>query len=570
MDILGLNISYDSSAALVRDGEVIAAIQEERFKRVKHYAGFPDEALAFCLKAGNTSLAEIDAVAFFWNPGIHAQVFNRRFSTQQRHHMEFLYAVLNNLIRFHGTDQVELMEQNVRFASGKNLRIYFIPHHLCHAASALFRSPFAESAILTVDGYGERESAAIWKGAGTELKKVWSQDFPHSLGSFYAAFTEYLGFKPNSGEGKMMGLASYGQPERYEEIRKLLTLNQNGFEIDLSYFSFFLERERRYTKKLVDLLGEERKPEGKIAARHENIANSAQKALEDGVLHLAGMAKNLTGSRNLSMAGGVTLNCLANSRVIKSGLFKRHFFMPASSDAGAAMGAALYVCHCLNGKPREVKMGFDYLGCGYDNAAIEKELKKGGMKYYKPSNPAGAAAEMLAAGYIGSVFRGKAEFGPRALGNRSTISDPRPAAMKDRLNAEVKFREPFRPFAPSVLVEKMNGYFEGVEESPFMLRVYRTRKEKLKEAEAVTHVDGGARVQSVSREQNPFYYELISHFEKTTGTPLILNTSFNIRGEPIVNTPMDALKCYFTTGMSFLLIGDFMLVKDDALKKFSG
>ncbi len=565
MKVLGLNFSNDAAASMVVDGRTIFAVQEERYSRKKHDASFPQKSLEAALKAGGIPFEDLETVAFFWNPGIHASSPSWRNSSVPRHHMEFLYDVPNNLLPRIG--KPEITEQVFHLAGGKKLRIVYVTHHLAHAAGALFTSPFEKAAILTVDGYGERDSTVIWQAEGTSFKRLWTQEFPHSLGSFYAAITQYLGFSPNSGEGKLMGLASYGEPIYANEFRKMLKLTSDGFELDLSYFNFYIERPQRYSDKMVALLGEPRMPESTITKRHEDLAASMQAVFEEAIIHLAKKAKALTGLETFCMSGGVTLNCSANGKLLQTGLFDNYYFQPASSDAGAGLGAALYVTHTLEGVPRgKPELLSEYLGPCHGNAQIKDTLEKGGISYLTPDDPYGIAGALLAKGFIGSVYQGKAEFGPRALGNRSTLADPRGAEMKDRVNARVKFREGFRPFAPSVMAEHAVEYFgPGADFSPFMLRVFPTRPNKLDEAAAVTHVDGGARVQSVTQKDNPNYYHLIDSFRRETGTPLVLNTSFNIRGEPIVNSPADAVKCYLTTDMDFLVLGDYLLVKDSGI-----
>jgi carbamoyltransferase len=565
VNVLGINFSNDASASLVVDGRVVMAVQEERFARVKHFAGFPENAISACLKAGKVSMEEVDTVAFFWNPGIHAATPNWRISSTPRHHLEFFHDVPNHLLPRVGAPP-EVSEQIFHLAGGKRMRIVYVTHHLAHAAAALLSSPHDEATILTVDGYGERDTSVIWKAKGTTFQRVWTQEFPHSLGGYYAAVSQYLGFKPNSGEGKAMGLASYGQPIYADEFRKMLRLTPEGFELDLSYFSFFVERPVRYSQKMVDLLGQPRVPESPITKRHEDLAASMQAVFEEAILHLAALAKRITGATVLCMSGGATLNCSANGRLIKTGLFEKYFFQPACSDAGAGLGAAQYVTHVLEGVPRGTPtMLLDYLGPRHSMDEVRDTLEKGGIPFHTPADAWETAGKLLAKGYIGSVFQGAAEFGPRALGNRSTLSDPRPAAMKDRLNASVKFREGFRPFAPSIQAHRASEYFEGCDFSPFMLRVHATRPEKIAEARSVTHVDGGARVQTVQRADNQRYFDLIESFRKETGTPMVLNTSFNIRGEPIVNSPADAVKCYLTTGMDFHVKEDVLLVKDTSI-----
>ncbi|MCC6748701.1 MAG: hypothetical protein IT371_13660 [Deltaproteobacteria bacterium] len=564
MRVLGINFSNDAAAAMVVDGQVALAVQEERYRRVKHFAGFPTAAVSAALGAARTRLEEVDTVAFFWNPGIHAQTHVARLSAQPRHHLEFLYDLPNHLLP-KISSPVDLTEQIFHLRDGRRLRCVYVTHHLAHAAAALYSSPFDRAAILTVDGYGERDAAVIWRYAGDgRFERLWSQEFPHSLGAFYAAFTEYLGFKPNSGEGKLMGLASYGTPRYADELRRLVRLSPDGYELDLSYFSFFVERATRFSGKLVALLGEPREPESELTRRHEDLAASVQLVFEEALLHLARLARTTTGLDALCMSGGATLNCSANGRLVRSGIFERYFFESAASDAGAALGAAFYVTHVLGGVPRGALRALpDDLGPSHSEDEIRQTLERGGLKARHCEDAPTVVGRLLARGLIGSVLDGRAEFGPRALGHRSTLADPRPAEMKDRLNATVKFREAFRPFAPSVLAERAPDYFAGADFSPYMLRVFPTRPERLPEARAVTHVDGGARVQTVTREANPRFHAIVSAFERETGTPLVLNTSFNIRGEPIVNSPADAVKCYLTTGMDFLLLGDYLLVKDE-------
>jgi carbamoyltransferase len=456
---------------------------------------------------------------------------------------------------------VERVDQTLWLADGHPLRIHFLTHHDCHAAAAYYRSNFEASAVLTVDGYGERSAAHIARASREGITTLRTIEFPHSLGSFYAAFTQYLGFRPNNGEGKVMGLASYGKPTYYDAIRKLVRLSNDGFELDLSYFSFYLQRRRRYTAKLIDLLGPERAPDSDIDQRHMDVAASMQRVTEDILLHLAQMAAELTGESRLCLAGGVALNCVANTRIRFESNFDQCYFMPAASDAGTSMGAALYVAHVLGDDAPVSHPMTDYLGPGYTDDQIESALSVAGCAFTRPANLADSVAGLLARSKIVGWFQGRAEFGPRALGARSILADPRPADSKDILNARVKFREWFRPFAPAVLAERCGELFEHDDAAPFMLLVYATRAERVNDLQSVTHVDGGARVQTVTREQNERYYDVIEAFGAKTGVPAIINTSFNIRGEPIVTTVADALKCYFTTDMDALAVGPFLLTK---------
>ena len=563
--VLGINHSNDSAATLVVDGHVVAASQEERWSRIKHDRSFPHRAVKFCLDDQGLTLDDVDAVAFFWNPGVHAEVASWRQSAQPRHHLEYLYSLPNNLLPLWDGDGVDGVEQIFRMRSGRALRLHYVTHHLCHAASVLYRAPFEDCAILTVDGYGERASTHLAVGRGRSIETLSTIECPHSVGMLYAALTQYLGFKANSGEGKVMGLASYGQPTCLDEVRRLYELTDDGFRLDLSYFSFFTERRRRYSERLVALLGPERAPEGPIEQRHMDIAASLQLGTEELLLHLARIARERTGMTNLGMAGGVVLNCVANARIIRESGFERFFFQPAAGDAGTSQGAALWVTHGIHGLPRVDDPVVDTLGAHYDDETIEKELQRANVSYVHAAHPEALAARLIADGRIVGWFQGRAELGPRALGNRSIVADPRGPAMKDVLNARVKFREWFRPFAPSVLEEKCGEWFSSGVPSPFMLRVYDTLPHKRETVPAITHVDGTARVQTVSQRENPRYHALITAFERLTGVPMVLNTSFNIRGEPIVNTVADALKCFFTTDMDALFVGSFALARDPAL-----
>lgn len=557
--VLGINFSYDSAAALVSGGRAIAAAAEERFSRVKHDSRFPAEATRFCLQQAQIDWKDLEAVAFFWNPGLHAEPLNRRQSSVPRHHLEYLYNVPNHLLHLMGSPRVAELEQTFRLAGRERpLRIHYITHHLCHAASAFFRSPFQEAAILTVDGYGERSSTQLSHGRGTQIEVLQDIDFPHSLGSVYAAVTQYLGFQPNNGEGKVMGLAAYGRPGFEDAMRELVRPTQDAFEVDLRYFSYYLERGQRYSDAFVQRFGPPRGKSEPLEQRHMDIALALQTAIEEVVLHLARRARQLTGARDLTMAGGVALNCVANGLVAREAGFDSLFVHPAAGDSGTALGAALWLSHAILGLPRPTdEPATDYLGPGFDDATIESELQRARIPYRRCEDVASEAAQELAEGRIVGWFQGRAEYGPRALGNRSILADPRRPEMKDQLNARVKFREPFRPFAPSVLEERTGELFEQSAPSPFMLQVYFTREDKVDTIPSVTHIDRGARVQTVSRRDNPRYHALIGAFAELTGVPCVLNTSFNIRGEPIVHNVADALKCFFTTDMDVLFVGDF-------------
>jgi carbamoyltransferase len=561
MKVLGLNFSNDAAAALVIDGQVVAASQEERFSRIKHDASFPAHATRFCLAHGGVSLSDLDAVGFFWNPGIHAQAASPRSIAVTRDHMEYLSSVPAHLLRQLDERVLERVEQVFHFEAARPLRVHYLTHHDCHAAAAFYRSNFPSAAVLTVDGYGERTSTHIARAHGGGFETLRTIDYPHSIGSLYACFTEYLGFRANSGEGKVMGLASYGRPTYADVVRRMVSLTPQGFELDLSYFSFYLPRRHRYAPKLVAALGPARQPESELSQRHMDLAASLQLVVEEMLLHVGRMARELTGEKRLCMAGGVALNCVANTRLRYELGFEQGYFMPAASDAGTSIGAALYVAHVLGNDAPVKHPDTDYLGPDWDEAAIERTLTLAGCRYERPAVLSEAVAELLAQGKIVGWFQGRAELGPRALGNRSILADPRPADMQHVVNARVKFREYFRPFAPAVPESRCGEFFEHEEPSPYMLLVYKTRPEHFDQLRSVTHVDGGARVQTVRPDQNALLHELLEAFGRRTGVPVLLNTSFNIRGEPIVHSISDALKCYFTTDLDGLALGPFLLVK---------
>ncbi len=565
MNVVGVNYSIDSAAALLKNGIRTAASAEERFTRNKHDKGFPAKALSFCLKRGGITASDVDHYAFFWNPGRHIEPMLGRLSGAFRHHAEFLYSYPNHILQTLGQPGVSGVEQVLRLDDGSKVHIHYVDHHMAHAAAAYFNSPFDDAAILTVDGYGERNATLIASAQGHHLEAVHNIDFPHSIGSLYASITQYLGFRANSGEGKVMGLASYGDDSLVEKFKPLVTLTPEGFELDLSYFQYTSERTTRYSQKFVELFGPARAAESTLTHHHENIAYALQAVTEEILLHVARLARTKTGKKNLCVAGGVALNCVANRRLMLEAGFDKIFILPPSGDAGSSLGAAQYVAHVLLNEPRDPSQYLDYLG--FENRADEIELaiQTSGAPWFKANNAPAVAAAMIANSHIGGWFQGRSEFGPRALGNRSIIADPRSAEMKDILNARVKFREPFRPFAPSCLEESCGELFDSAVPSPFMLRVYNTLPERKKDLESITHVDGGARVQTVTQEQNPRYYALIKEFGKRTGVDCILNTSFNIRGEPIVDNVREALFCFFGTDMDFLCAGDYIVAKNPEL-----
>jgi carbamoyltransferase len=566
MDILGINHSIDAAAALLRDGVISAAVTDERFTRRKHSRDFPNDSIRYCLRHGGLELLDLDAVAFFWNPGIHLRSLDPR-RAEPRHHGEYLWSLPNHLLALGPglgpAAEVDHVEQTLVLKGGKRpLRLFYVSHHLAHAASGFFVSPFEEAAILSVDGYGEETTALLGLGKGNRIEALKEIAFPHSLGAFYAAVTQYLGFRANCDEGKVMGLAAHGEPRFYQDLAKIVRLlPDGGLEMDLSYFAYYQERPRRYSQRFVDSFGAERHADEPLDPRHCDMAASAQKLLEQGMIHLARHLRTLTQARKLCLAGGVALNCVANSRVLEEAGFEEAFIQPAAGDNGTSLGSALYVSHQLFDRPRVGAMETDSLGPGYTGDEVARELDARGVRYQRCADIARACAERIARGEIMGWFQGRMEFGPRALGNRSILADPRCDDSKSRLDQRVKRREAFRPYAPAVLREAHQQYFSGPGDSPFMLKNYSVRPEQRSRVPAIVHVDGSARVQTVDRGRSPLFWSLIKEFEQLTGVPLVLNTSFNSQGETMVCTVDDALRCFFSTGMDALALEDCLVHK---------
>jgi carbamoyltransferase len=567
MDVLGITHGIDAAAALVRQGEIAAAVTDERFTRKKHSRDFPSASIDYCLRHGGLALPELDAVAFFWNPGVHLESFNPRQASVVRHHSEYLASLPSHLLALHPAPwsrrRVTHVEQRLALeGEARPLTLHYVSHHVAHAASCFFPSEFEEAAILTVDGYGERTSAFLGRGRGQHVEALREIEFPHSLGAFYAAMTEYLGFLPNCDEGKLMGLAAHGEPRFAKAMAEIVRVTPDGgLEVDLSYFGYHQERPRRYSRKLVERFGPDRRADEPVEDRHRDVAASAQRVLEEALVTLARWLRRETGLPRLALAGGVALNCVANSRVIQEGGFDDAFIQPAAGDNGAALGAALFVTHQLHGVPRRPGPYSDFLGPAFSEEETERTLSEARLAYERCPDVAEACAERLASGEIIGWFQGRMEFGPRALGARSILADPRDAEVKRRLDATIKRREPWRPYAPAVLKEAHSRFFSGPGTSPFMLRSYEVRPSVRSVIPAIVHVDGSARVQTVDEGRSPLFFRLIRSFERRTGVPVLLNTSFNGRGETMVATVPDALRCFFTTGLDALAVGPFLLTK---------
>ncbi len=561
--VLGISCFYhDSAAALLKDGVVVAAGQEERFSRKRHDSDFPRRAIQYVLHEAGVRPEDLDAVGFYDKPLLK---FERMLST-------YVATFPRSFNSFRKAMPVWLHEKLwVPSIVRKELKPYpgpilFAEHHMSHAASCFLPSPYEEAAILTVDGVGEWATASFGVGKGTDITMIKEIRFPHSLGLLYSAFTYYLGFKVNSAEYKVMGLAPYGKPVHFDRIMKeMVHLKEDGsFKLDMKYFSY--DYGLTMTNGAFDEFfgGPPRKPETWMSEREFDIAASVQKVCEEVVLHMARHLHRETGLTRLCMAGGVALNCVANGRVIRETPMKELWVQPAAGDAGGAVGVAHYVYNTLHKQPRAKAWTHAYLGPQFTDAEIAQYLDGAGARYQTLSDeelPA-RTAKLISEGNVVGWFQGRMEFGPRALGARSILADPRDPKMRDTLNMKIKFREGFRPFAPSVLLDKTPEWFEIDCDSPYMLLVAQVREGR-RTIPSVTHVDNSARLQTVTREEAPLYYDLIREFEKITGVPIVINTSFNVRGEPIVCTPHDAYLCFMRTNMDHLVLGHHVLDKKE-------
>lgn len=559
--VLGLSCYYhDSGVALLRDGQIVFAAQEERYTRKKHDENFPKLAVGQAFKRAGITAKDLDDVVFYEKPLL--KFFERIIETE-------IKVWPRGFIMYHRAMREWMMKklwipQNIRKELGYDGSVLFTTHHEAHAASAYYCSGFPDAAVVTVDGVGEWATTTIAHGKGKELKTLREVRFPDSLGLLYSAITYYLGFKVNSAEYKVMGLAPYGEPKYMKEMRTLVDVNEDGsFALDMSYFTY--EYGLTMTgRKMEELFGAPtRKGEAKLEQFHKDVAASLQKMTEEIMQKICAEAKKLTGSKYLCLAGGVALNCVANGKILKSGLFEDIFIQPAAGDAGGALGAALAVWHKKYDGARLPRLADVYLGNDYSDSEIESFLKKEGLPYENLGKERiiERTATLLEGTSVIGWFQGRMEFGPRSLGSRSIIADARRKENWQKVNLKIKFRESFRPFAPTVLEERTADYFDLDRESPYMLLVADVHPGKREEIPAVTHVDGSARIQTIREDQNPTYWKLLKAFEKHTGSGVIINTSFNVRGEPIVESPRDALNCFLNTDMDFLVLGPCILEK---------
>ena len=555
MLILGITChgTHDTSACLVQDGEVLFVAEEERFSRVKHDNSLPTSAICAALAHVGASRDEIDHVVFSWQTSVIPFQFGAFL-------LRYFPRSLLALGKGGDFKRLRRVRRLLRSEAGVTSPYHDLSHHLGHAASTFYPSPFDEALVVTLDGLGDFDTGAVFVGRDTSLTKVERISFPHSLGLAYSSVTEFLGFESYSEEGKVMGLASYGEPSYSETFERAIKFRPNGrFEIDVSYFNFPYGLTPRYGKRLVRELGPPRVPESELTKRHMDVAASLQCRIEDVVLHILRYHQRMTGQRNLCLAGGLFLNSQINARIAEEGLFDNIFVQPAAGDPGIAIGSALQTHYRLTGDTRRWRMEHAYLGPEYDETACERALKASGLDYERPEEIAEAAAAVLAAGKTVGWFQGRMEIGPRALGNRSILADPCQPWMKDHLNARVKHREGFRPYAPSVPVELAADYFDIDGPLPYMLFVCRVQPERRAVIPAVTHVDGTARLQTVDRGTNPLFHALHEAFNKLTGVPVLLNTSFNVRGQPIVCTPEDAIQTFLNTELDALAAGPFLV-----------
>jgi carbamoyltransferase len=563
MYILGLGQigGEDSSAVLLKDGEVIGAVAEERISRIKHQGGFPEQAIKWCLEEAKITMGQVDYVAIVDKPWLRLR---KRLVNWYGKNLIF-YPVYSLYHIFH--DEIPTFLDFYKFRnklkrlSKRKAKIFFVEHHLTHQSSAYFQSPFNESLILSIDARGEYCSAMVSVGRDNKIEILKRREMPHSLGILYAAVTDYLGFKYGSDEYKVMGLASYGKPTFIENFRKIAFYDPNNlFSLDMLYFTFqngygFL------SDKFYSVFGNPRNKKEEITERHADIAASVQLLLEEIVMKILIDWKDRTNQKNLCLGGGVALNCSMNGKIVKSGLFERVFVFPASGDDGGAFGAAAYIYYSILGASRKRELISALMGPVFDDNVILKELKISKTKYRYIDFPEKEAAMLIADGGIIGWYQGKMEFGPRALGSRSILADSTRSDMKALINKYVKHREEFRPFAPSVKKESQEKYFNIKFDSPFMTFVVEVNEAFKSILPAITHIDGTARVHTVEHETNPLYWSLLDEFEKIKGVPVVLNTSFNIMGEPIVNTPKEALRCFFSTGMDALIIGHYLIKK---------
>ena len=568
MIIVGLNHGeINSSAVILKDGKLIAGAPEERFNRIKRTNSFPQKALEFCLSQAGVDLAECDFIAQAWNPGANWQKYNSLISKNRVRREDYFYSLPDNLYRISNRTPKDWTKMS--FPKDANLPpIYFVQHHRTHTANAFFLSPFEEAAILTSDWRGEFESTTFAHGRGTSFEMLGTQSIPHSLGMFYATFTEVLGYRPDDDEWKVMALSAFDVNcnNHLKKIRSTYRLLDNGFfELDQSFYKgAILDQPNLYAPRMIELLGGRPGKKGdELNEWSLSLARAMQLAAEEIATHMLTHLHKRTKCDNVALSGGFFMNCVYNGKVLDQTPFKNLYVSYAPADVGNSIGAALYVAHVIHDEKRVYSFNSSYIGPDYADKDIENALNRRRIKFKIMELPAREVATLLSKGEIVAHFDGKMEFGERALGNRSIIADPRPKDMKDRINSMIKYRESYRPFAPAVLHEKVHEIFdvEPDYDCHFMEKVALVRPKFREPLAAVTHVDGSGRLQTVNREHNSKFHAIISEFEKLAGYPVVLNTSFNINGEPIVMTPDDAISTFFNSGLTNLVLGKYLITK---------
>src|SRR3984957_18356236 len=568
MNILGLNAFHgDASAAVLRNGQLVAAVEEERLNRIKHWAGLPLLAAKACLQG-----EQPDHIAISRDPRAHLWDKLLRLAVRP-HRWRSLSSRAANSARVARVGQ-ELADGGI--VPRQNRQVHFVEHHRAHLASAFFASPFEEAAVISIDGFGDFSSVMWGVGEGNQIEVRASVSFPHSLGIFYTAFTQFLGFPKYGDEYKMMGLSAYGEPRFGEKVRRVVRTEDDQCRLNLDYFTHHSKGVEMtwygggatlgaiFSHKMAEEFGEPRVPQSEIQQRDKDLAASVQSVLEENYFALLNFVQRQTGRTTVCLAGGVALNCVANGMIFERTNFRDVYVQPAAHDAGTSIGSALYVQHQELKLPRQFEMRHVYYGTEYSDSEILCDLQSAGCKHHKLAEDdlMGRTVEAIAQGKIVGWFQGRMEFGPRALGNRSILADPRRKDMKEILNSRIKYREPFRPFCPSILAERVGEYFETDYPSPFMVMAYKIKPKQRERIPAVTHGDGTGRLQTVERDVNPLYWSLLHKFEEVTAVPVLLNTSFN-ENEPIVQTPAEAIDCFLRTQMDVLSIGRFLLRKEE-------
>jgi len=568
LTILGLNAFHgDASAALFVDGQLVSAVEEERFNRIKHWAGFPKLSARFCLQSIDSG--GLQHVAISRDPRAHVWSKIRRVAARPGDWTRVVSRAKNTVAVSRLAERL-----NAEGIGNRNAQVHFVEHHRAHLASAFFPSPFEEAAVVSIDGFGDFSSVMWGVGRGSQIEVRGGVEFPHSLGLFYTAFTQFLGFPKYGDEYKMMGLAAYGEPRFVQDVRNVVRTEGDQVQLNLDYFVHHTEGAEMtwndceptlgqvYSNRMRETFGEPRPKRGEILQRHSDLAASAQAVLEENYFALLNYVQKQTGFKTVCLAGGVALNCVANGMIFERTDFRDVYVQPAAHDAGTSIGAALYVQHQILQQPRSFVMRHVFCGSEHTDSEIRRDLESAGCAFHELAEPEliTQTAAAIDEGLIVGWYQGRMEFGPRALGNRSILADPRRKEMKDILNTRIKYREPFRPFCPSILAERVGEYFEIDYSSPFMVMAYKIKPSQRDRIAAVTHGDGTGRLQTVERDVNPLYWKLIREFDELAGVPVLLNTSFN-ENEPIVSTPAEAIACFLRTRMDLLAIGSYLVYK---------